>query len=58
MSYLARRAALAHIEQESAREARRAELQREYQQRKAEAALTAEVLPDLTCLFLARVSAT
>ena len=27
-------------------------------QRRAEMALTAEALPDLTCLFLARVSAT
>ena len=57
LSYLARRSALARIEQESTREARRLELQREYQQRRAETTLTAEALPDLVCLFLARVTA-
>lgn len=57
LSYLARRSALTRIEQEPAREARRQELQREYQQRRAETALTAEALPDLVCLFLARVTA-
>lgn len=57
LSYLARRSALARIELESAREARRQELQREYQQRRAETALTAEALPELLCLFLARVTA-
>jgi superfamily II DNA or RNA helicase len=57
LSYLARRTMLARIGLETVREARRRELKAEYEQRKAEIALVAEALPDLQCLFLARVTA-
>ena len=57
LSYLARRSALASIEMEAVREARRRELDAEYEQRKAEIALATESLPDLVCLFLARITA-
>ncbi len=57
LSYLARRTMLARIGLETVREARRRELKAEYEQRKAEIALVAEALPDLQCLFLARVVA-
>ncbi len=57
MSYLARRTSLSSIGLDNVREARRRELQKEYAERKAEIALVAEALPDLQCLFLARVTA-
>ena len=57
LSYLARRTMLARIGLETVREARRRELKAEYEQRKAEIDLVAEALPDLQCLFLARVAA-
>jgi superfamily II DNA or RNA helicase len=57
MSYLARRTALANIVSEEMRTTRRAELEAEYQGRKADVALALEALPDLVCLFLARVTA-
>jgi superfamily II DNA or RNA helicase len=57
LSYLARRTMLARIGLETVREARRRELKTEYEQRKAEIARVAEALPDLQCLFLAKVAA-
>ena len=57
LSYLARRAALASIEIEAVREARRRELDGEYEKGKREITLATEALPDLVCLFLARVVA-
>lgn len=57
LSYLARRSALASIELEAVREARRRELDAEFEQRKGEIAFATEALPDLVCLFLARVVA-
>lgn len=57
MSYLARRTSLARIGLETVREARRRELDAEYQKRKAEINLVTQALPDMTCLFLARVVA-
>ena len=57
MSYLARRTALANIDSEEMRSTRRAELEAEYVRRKGELALALEALPELTCLFLARLSA-
>ena len=56
-SYLARRTSLSHVGVESIREARRSELQAEYVKRKAEITALSESLPDLECLFLARVYA-
>jgi hypothetical protein len=56
-SYLARRTSLARIGLETVREARRRELEAEYQRRKAEIDLVTQALPDMTCLFLARVAA-
>jgi superfamily II DNA or RNA helicase len=57
LSYLARRTSLARIGLDAVREARRRELNKDYEQSKAEIALVAEALPDLQCLFLARVVA-
>ncbi|WP_309710693.1 helicase-related protein [Armatimonas sp.] len=57
MSYLARRTSLARIELETVREARRRDLETEYQKRKAEINLVTQALPDMTCLFLTRVMA-
>lgn len=57
LSHLARRAALAGIDLETVREARRSELNDEYEKCKAEIALATIALPDLTCLLLARVVA-
>lgn len=56
MSYLARRTALANIGLDNVREARRRELEREYQDRRTEIAGAAEALPELDCLLLARVA--
>lgn len=58
LSYLARRAALASIELATVREVRRRELDTEYENGKNEITFATEALPDLTCLFLARVVAT
>jgi SNF2 family DNA or RNA helicase len=58
MSYLARRSALANIGLDNVRESRRRELEKEYQERRAEISGAAEALPELDCLFLARVQAT
>jgi superfamily II DNA or RNA helicase len=57
LSYLARRTSLARIGLETVREARRRELHQDYEKSKAEIALVSEALPDLQCLFLARVVA-
>jgi superfamily II DNA or RNA helicase len=57
MSYLARRSALSRIGLETVREARRRELEAEYRTRKAEMDMATQALPELNCLFLARVSA-
>jgi hypothetical protein len=57
MSYLARRTSLARIGLDAVREARRRELQAEYTERKNEIGMVAEALPELNCLFLARVTA-
>jgi superfamily II DNA or RNA helicase len=57
LSYLARRTSLAQIGLDTVREARRRELEAEYQKRKSEINLVAEALPDMICLFLARVTA-
>jgi len=56
MSYLARRTALSNIGLENVREARRRDLEREYQERRLEIVGAAEALPELDCLFLAKVS--
>ncbi len=56
ISYLARRTALVHIGIDNIREARRRELEAEYQRNKAQLELAAHTLPDLQCLLLARVS--
>jgi superfamily II DNA or RNA helicase len=57
LSYLARRTSLARIGLDAVRESRRRELEIEYRTRKAEINLVAEALPELACLFLARVVA-
>lgn len=57
VSYLARRSALSKIGLPTVREARRRELEAEYEQKKEVYAVAAETLPDLDCLFLARISA-
>ena len=57
VSYLARRGALSKIGLPAVREARRRELEDEYNRKKGEFTLAAEALPDLDCLFLARISA-
>jgi superfamily II DNA or RNA helicase len=57
MSYLARRTALANIGLDTVREARRRDLEREYRERRADIAGAAESLPELDCLFLAKVAA-
>ncbi len=57
LSYLARRTSLARIGLDTVRESRRRELETEYRTRKAEINLVAEALPELTCLFLARITA-
>lgn len=57
MSYLARRTALGNIGLDNVRESRRRELEKEYQDRRAEISGAAEALPELDCLFLARVEA-
>ena len=56
-SYLHRRTMLARIGLEAVRDSRRRELNAEYEQRKLEIGMVAEALPDLQCLFLARVTA-
>ena len=56
VSYLARRTALARIGIDNIREARRRELEAEYQRNKAQIEMATRALPDLQCLFLARVS--
>lgn len=55
LSYLARKKAINHIELEPVRQSRLHDLELEYSQRRDEAALDARALPDLQCLFLARV---
>ncbi len=55
MSYLARRTSLGQIGLDNVREARRKELETEYEERRAQIAGAAEALPVLDCLFLARV---
>jgi hypothetical protein len=57
LSYLARRSALLNIQAEEVRLARRKDLEEEFQRRKAEIALASDALPELECLFLARVHA-
>lgn len=57
VSYLARRGALSKIGLPAVREARRRELEAEYERKKGDFTLAAEALPDLDCLFLARISA-
>ena len=56
VSYLARRTALARIGIDNIREARRRELESEYQRNKAQIEMATHALPDLQCLFLAKVS--
>jgi superfamily II DNA or RNA helicase len=56
-SYLARRTLLTRIGLEAVRETRRQELDREYQQRKTEMETLSETLPELECLFAARITA-
>ena len=58
LSYLARKSAIKHIEFEAAGESRLKELEAEYSRQKKEAALASNALPDLQCLFLARVVVT
>lgn len=56
VSYLARRTALARIGIDNIREARRRELEAEYQRNKAQIEMATRALPDLQCLFMARMS--
>jgi superfamily II DNA or RNA helicase len=56
LGYLARKSALGRIGLDTVREARRRELEEEYRRRRAEIATAAEALPDLQCLFLARMT--
>lgn len=57
LSYLARKHAINQIEPETAKQPRLQDLEVEYAHRRNEAALAARALPDLQCLFLARVRA-
>ncbi|MHB1455402.1 MAG: DEAD/DEAH box helicase [Armatimonadota bacterium] len=56
LSYLARKQAIKQIGLSQVRENRLADLEIEYKNRRNETALAAKALPDLQCLFLARVS--
>lgn len=58
LSYLARKRAMNQIGLESAKEPRLRELETEYARRRNEAAIASQALPDLQCLFLARVNVT
>ena len=57
MSYLARKSAISNIGLQNVRESRRNDLEREYNERKQEIVGAAEALPEMECLFLARVDA-
>jgi hypothetical protein len=56
-SYLARKSSLARIGLDAVRESRRRELETEYATRRAEINLVTQALPEITCLFLARIVA-
>ncbi len=56
-SYLARKSSLARIGLDAVRESRRRELEKEYATRLAEINLMNDALPDLSCLFLAWITA-
>lgn len=55
ISYLQRRSALAGIGLDNVREARRRELESEFQSRRREIEAASELLPDLECLFYCQV---
>ena len=55
ISYLQRRSALALIGIENIRESRRRDLDIEYASRRKEIQVTSQILPDLNCLFYARI---
>lgn len=56
LSYLARKIAIKQIGLPQVQETRLAELEAEHSKRRNETALAAQALPDLQCLFLARVN--
>ena len=56
-SYQARKSSLARIGLDAVRESRRRELETEYKMRRAEINVATQALPDITCLFLARITA-
>lgn len=57
-SYLSRKTALSRIGLPAVQEARRRELEEEYRRRRLELVSAAEAVPDLQCLFLAKVHVT
>jgi hypothetical protein len=56
VSYLSRRSALSRIGISNIREARRRELEAEYKEHKEQIEMATHALPDLQCIFLAKVS--
>jgi superfamily II DNA or RNA helicase len=56
VSYLSRRSALSRIGISNIREARRRELEAEYKKHKEQIEMATHALPDLQCIFLAKVS--
>lgn len=57
ISYLQRRSALENIGLETVRDARRRDLEAEFNHRRSEIESAREMLPDIQCLFLSRIDA-